>query len=122
MNATSRLRFPAACTSAAGLTARGSPDMSAISPLHGVTSPCSAPAPVLGTYSPAAPGYIVQFHDGIDPSAETARLAQRYGFMPTHVFRVIPGFSALLSEAHVRALRCEASVELIEHDAVVRPG
>jgi peptidase inhibitor I9 len=80
-----------------------------------VAPPCSAPAQLLGSYS--IPGYIVAFHDTIDATAETARLASRYQFTPRHVYTIaLRGFSAPLADTVVAALRCERSVHSIEYD------
>ena len=49
---------------------------------------CLQPAPLLGEANPMAPGYIVVYHPGVDPVAETSRLAARYGFTPTHVYEI----------------------------------
>jgi hypothetical protein len=63
------------------------------------------------------PGYIVVFHDSVDGAQETARLAAEYGFEPTHVYRyALQGFSANLQPSVVAKVRCEPSVELVEHD------
>lgn len=90
---------------------------------RGVSAPeaqrCAQPAPVLGTYNAAAPSYIVQYRDGIDPIAETTRLARTYGFTPTYVYSAaLHGFAASLTPGIVASLQCEASVARIEHDAV----
>jgi hypothetical protein len=78
------------------------------------------PAPVLGKYDPAAPGFIVQYRDGIDAVAETSRLASKYGFTPTYVYSAaLRGFTASLTPDVVASLQCELSVANIEHDGVV---
>lgn len=81
---------------------------------------CPAPAPLAGRPHPAAPGYIVTYHDSVDALVETARLAGRYGVSPRHLFRTgaSPGFSAELEPEVLRALRCEATVKWVEHIAV----
>ena len=80
---------------------------------------CSGPAPLLGEYDPAAPGYIVVFRDGVSGRAETARLASRYGFEPVHVYEfALSGFSADLPARTLLALRCESTVRYIEHDGI----
>lgn len=82
--------------------------------------PCSDSAPLLGTYDPAAPGYIVQFHDSVNAAAEAARLAALYGFTTTFVYQAaLKGFAAQLSPATVAVLRCEPTVASIEYDGVV---
>jgi len=81
---------------------------------------CLQPAPLLGQANPMAPGYIVVFHPGVDPAAETSRLAARYGFTPTHLYTAaLLGFSASLTPTSVGGLRCEPSVSYMEHDGVV---
>jgi hypothetical protein len=90
---------------------------------HNSTGPqlsCLQPAPLLGQANPMAPGYIVVYHSGVDPVAETSRLAARYGFIPTHVYTAaLLGFSASLTPMSVGGLRCEPSVSYMEHDGVV---
>jgi hypothetical protein len=82
--------------------------------------PCSDSAPLLGAYNPAAPGYMVQFRDGVDAAAEAALLADRYGFVVDIVYQAGPkGFAAKLSSATVAVLRCEPAVSSIEYDGVV---
>ena len=81
---------------------------------------CLQPAPLLGEANPMAPGYIVVYHPGVDPVAETSRLAARYGFTPTHVYAAaLLGFSASLTPTSVGELRCEPNVSYMEHDGVV---
>ena len=80
---------------------------------------CAQPVAVLGTYDPAAPDFIIQYRDGIDPVAETNRLAARYGFTAKFVYTAaFRGFAAALTPDVVANLQCEPSVALIEHDAV----
>ena len=82
--------------------------------------PCSDSAPLLGTYETAAPGFIVRFQDSVNATAETGRLAARYGFTPTFVYEAtLKGFAADLSPATVAVLRCEPKVTQIEYDGVV---
>jgi hypothetical protein len=81
---------------------------------------CAQPAPLLGRYDPAAPGFIVQYRDGIDAVSETSRLASRYDFTPTYVYTAaLHGFAAPLTPDVVASLRCESSVASVEHDGVV---
>jgi hypothetical protein len=85
--------------------------------------PCADSVPLLGTYDPRAPGYIVRFKDSVDAVAEAARLAALYGFTTTFVWQAaIKGFAADLSPATVSVLRCEPTVASIEHDGVVTVG
>ena len=80
---------------------------------------CLQPAPLLGQANSMAPGYIVVYHPGVDPVAETSRLAARYGFTPTRLYTAaLLGFSASLTPTSVGGLRCEPSVSYMEHDGV----
>lgn len=80
--------------------------------------PCSDSVPLLGTYDPAAPGFIVRFQDTVNAAAETARLGALYGFTPTFVYQAaIRGFAADIPLATVTVLRCEPTVTSIEYDA-----
>ena len=80
---------------------------------------CASPAPLLGQRDPLAPLMLVMYKDGVDATAETARLAQALGFTPTHVYGAIGGFAAALSPDVTAAVRCAPSVRFVEHDAVV---
>lgn len=83
---------------------------------------CVRPAPLLGTWTPEAPGVIVQLREGTAVEAEVARLSAAHGFTPRFVFlHAIEGFSADLPAATIAALRCEASVRLVEWNAIVTP-
>ena len=85
--------------------------------------PCATPAPLFGTADPRVPGYVVVFHDSIDGGQETARLAAEYGFEPTHVYRfALQGFSAELRPSVVAAVRCEPTVDFVEHNQLVTLG
>ena len=80
---------------------------------------CADPAPLRGQADPRAPGYIVVFQDAVDARAETARLAEAYGFTPRRVYEAaLKGFSAELSAGALAAVRCEATVRYVEHDGV----
>ncbi len=85
---------------------------------------CADSAPLLGTYDPAAPGYIVRFRDSVDAAAEGARLAARYGFTTTFVYQyALKGFaSADMSAATAAVLRCEPSVASIGYNGIVTVG
>jgi hypothetical protein len=74
---------------------------------------CAEPAPLHGKKSPAAPGYIVVLHEGVDPHRTTWELAQQHGFTPISVFAL--GFAADFPESTREALRCEAVVRYVEH-------
>jgi hypothetical protein len=79
---------------------------------------CVSPAPLLGKFDPAAPGYIVLFRDQVDPVAETQRLATRYSFTPRYVYTAaLKGFAADLQPPVAAALQCEPSVASLEYDA-----
>jgi hypothetical protein len=81
---------------------------------------CSAPAPLAGTYDSAVPGYIVQYHDGVDPIAETARLEQKYGFTVRYVYTAaLHGFAATIAPVQLAGIRCEQSVARVEYDGSV---
>ena len=81
----------------------------------------SEPAPLHGTPDPAAPGYIVVYHDGTMPDAVTEELAGAHGFTPKHVFRnALLGFAAELSDDALDAVRRHPAVKYVEHEGVVR--
>ena len=79
---------------------------------------CSNSAPLLGEPDPRAPRFIVYFNAGVDPDQETARLAGAYGFTPTYIYHLVPGFAAVLAPEIVARLRCESSVREIHYDAI----
>ena len=93
-------------------------------PVTPVTLPCAAAAPLHGTpdwSNPHFRGFVVAYHGGIDPAAETARLSLRYGFAPRVVFRyALRGFAAELTPEALNGLRCEASVQWVEVDYWVK--
>jgi hypothetical protein len=78
----------------------------------------TAPVEVEGTFNPAAPGFIVRYHSGVDPVATTARLEKKYTFSASHVYTALPGFSAQLSTAALSGIRRESAVSSITHDGV----
>lgn len=81
---------------------------------------CLRPAPLLGSYDPAAPGFIVVYRNGVDAVAETKVLAAKYQFTPTSVWTAaLQGFAAEMSPQAVAAVRCEPSVLDVEHNALV---
>lgn len=86
--------------------------------MSGPAASCTNPTPVLGTFSPAAPGYIILFRNGINAQDETNRLAGLYKFQPTHIYQSIGGFSATFSTDVLEHLRCEANIKSIEFDGV----
>ena len=56
---------------------------------------CGSPAPLLGEYDPATPGFVFVFRGGVDGPDETERLAVRYDFTPTGVHEsALSGFAA----------------------------
>ena len=118
-------RFPAGVLSLAlaGTVACGSADSNGPGPVDSLAAlqpPCADPAPLLGGPDPRATGFIVVFHGTIDAELETARLAAAYGFQPRHVWTTaLEGFSADLSREVVAGLRCESSVDFLEHNQVV---
>lgn len=81
---------------------------------------CSTPAPLLGSFDPKAPDYIVRFHDNVSAVPETDRLASLYRFVPSHVYtNALSGFSAPLSSDVLASVRCETSVADVEYDSAV---
>jgi hypothetical protein len=89
-------------------------------PMTPVTLACAAPAPLEGTPDWSDPrfiGFIVTYHDGTDPAAETARLAARYGFTPRFVYRyALLGFAANFTSDALNGIRCETTVRRVEVD------
>ena len=84
-----------------------------------VVSPrCSDPAPLLGAYNIAAPGYIVSFKPGTNVAAEVATLSSRLHFAPRQVWEGL-GFAMTTSPETVAALRCGMSIAYIERDNIV---
>jgi hypothetical protein len=82
---------------------------------------CAAPRPLLGTYDPRAPGYIVVYVTGTNVSLLTRQFAAKYGFEPKFVWEVaLLGFASGLSPEAVAGLRCESAVDYIEYDGVVQ--
>jgi hypothetical protein len=79
---------------------------------------CSNPVTVYGQREPLAPGYIVDFKEGIDPDAETNRLAELYGFTPTHIYQYSAGFAADLAPTILEPMRCETSIQAMYFDGV----
>ena len=75
-----------------------------------------------GSFNPAAPGFVVFYHSGVDPVATTSRLETKYAFSASFVYKSIPGFAAELSTAALSGIRCEPTVSSIEHGAVVYPA
>jgi len=83
---------------------------------------CVSPAPLSGQPDPRAPGYIVQFRDGVAVRAEVDRLVAKYAFTPTFVYEsAIHGFAAVFTPATLIGVRCESSVLRVSHDAIGGP-
>jgi hypothetical protein len=82
--------------------------------------PCADPAELLGEFDPAAPGYVVKFHDDVAAEVESSRLAAAYDFEVTTLYTaVLRGFAAEF-DADVQAqLRCEPSVVHVAYNGVV---
>lgn len=77
---------------------------------------------VQGQFDPRAPAFIIEYKMGTDPIATTAMLSAKYSFAANQLYTAPPGFAAELSTAAVNGIRCEPSVKLIEHDAVMTLG
>lgn len=81
---------------------------------------CTSPAPLVGSFDPRAPGYLVLLRSDVDVSSTVEALADKYGFEAGAIWEhALRGFFAVVPDETVRALRCEAAVQLIEHNAVV---
>jgi hypothetical protein len=80
--------------------------------------PSTAPVEVKGTFNPAAPGFIVRYHSGVDPVATTAQLEKKYTFSASHVYTALPGFSAELSATALSGIQRESTVLSIAHNGV----
>ena len=80
---------------------------------------CASPAPLINENNRAHPDriideYIVLFRQGTNTSAESSRLASKYGFTVKEIFTIIPAIAADLHPDVVAKLRCEPSVQTIE--------
>ena len=105
-----------ACSGSSTPTEGAPPD-----PRNRVVAPaCADPAPLLGSFDPRTPGYIVVLVDGTNFEASVTALAARHGFRVERVYATIHGFFAHLEPETVAALRCEPQVSYLEHDQVVR--
>lgn len=106
-----------ACDGATAPVTEPEPEPEPVTP---VTLACAAPAPLDGNPDWSDPlfiGFIVTYHDGIDPHVETARLSARYGFTPRFVYRyALLGFAARLTSETLNAIRCEPSVRRVSVD------
>jgi hypothetical protein len=77
--------------------------------------PCADSAPLIGSYTPAVPGFLVRLRDSVDATFEAALLADRYGFVVGAVFQTpVAAFAADLPPATVAVLRCEPAVVSID--------
>ena len=74
---------------------------------------------VQGTSNPAAPGFIVFYHSGVDPVSETSRLETKYNFSAGYIYKSLLGFSAELSAVAVTGIRCESTVSMISRNGLV---
>jgi hypothetical protein len=84
---------------------------------------CARPAPLQGQRDPRAPGYIVVFRDGTPARQTAAALGEKYGFKPSQVYEhALSGFAAVLTDAALAGIRCEAAVQYVEHDGVATVG
>ena len=122
-----RFRSSLLCFLVFGTVACGSSDATAPGPgpvpLPALQPLCARPAQLLGVPDPAAPGYIVVFHAGVDAETETARLAAAYDFQPRHVYTAaLEGFSAELTREVVAELRCVSTIDYVEHNQVFAIG
>jgi hypothetical protein len=85
---------------------------------HVIRPMCDSPAPLRGTYNSQAPGYIVQLRAGTSVAAEVQRLSAVHALAETRLMESSGMFFAVMSPATVAALRCDSSVQAIEHDGV----
>jgi hypothetical protein len=90
----------------------------ALDPLgHRLSPPCAAPAPLRSAFpQERVPGYIFSYRAGTNSKAVTAELAATYGFTPTFVYNVVPGFAAVVSEQALAGIRCDSRIEFVEYD------
>jgi hypothetical protein len=96
-------------------------DSSPASPNEPIQPACANPVPLSGKYDPRAPGYIVVYHADVNAAQETTRLAALYAFTPRSVWTsALQGFAADLTPEVVAAVRCEATVDYVEYDALVQ--
>jgi hypothetical protein len=86
------------------------------------TDPFADCVEVTGTFEPAAPGFIVFYHSGVDPVSTTAQLEAKYGFSASIVYDALSGFAAELSPAALSGVRCEPVVRSIGHDGLMWLG
>ena len=83
---------------------------------------CEHPAPIMGKWDAAAPGYVVAVRNDTDLETVLTRLARKCNFKLLRL-RVIHGFMvSSLSDEVLEQLRCEEVVEWIEHDQSTSTG
>jgi hypothetical protein len=66
-------------------------------------------------------GFIVVLRDGLDPTAESARLASTCGFAVKMVSSAGHSFTAVLDIVQLGCVRCDPAVTFVEADAVLYP-
>lgn len=116
----SRLSSPLVIAAALAACANGVDQASVSSDLVPAEDRCDDPVALSGTPDADAPGYLVIFREGTDGQAETARLAEAYGFDPTDIFAALGGYSVeVLSDDARESLRCEPSVSSIGYNGFV---
>ena len=74
---------------------------------------------VQGQFDARAPGYLIEYKQGVKAATITEMLGRKYSFQPTAVYETLPGFAAQLSTQAVRGISCEPTVALIEHDEIM---
>jgi len=80
---------------------------------------CNNPVPLNGQYDPATPGYIFVFNNGTNVQTKVSRLDSIYDMQVKSIYEsALLGFSADMSGDTREQLRCEASVQYIEYDAL----
>lgn len=78
---------------------------------------CSNPAPLSLAVSSPAPGWIVQYKDGVESDTETPRLIAKYGFTPQFVYSAaLEGFASELTPQQLAGIRCEPTVLRVEQN------
>ncbi len=81
----------------------------------------SAPETPVAARSENAPVYLVTFHDGVDVSSAASELARGNGFAIRHLRQhAARGFSAVIPEARIAAVRSDPRVRLVERDGPVQ--
>ena len=92
--------------------------------LFNISPKCNNPAQLLGELDSEAPGFIIMFKDDVDTIGEVNRLSAYYNMLTQHVYTAkgIEGFTAQISDEILDRLRCEPTIDFIEHDAVTYPA